>query len=44
MAGAQPKKEANEIPRYGDINVLSALRTTFGEPNILPKRMTNGVI
>jgi hypothetical protein len=29
-AGAQPKKEAKDIPRYGDIKVRSADNTTFG--------------
>jgi hypothetical protein len=30
MAGAQPKKDANDMPRYGDIKVRSAVRTIFG--------------
>jgi hypothetical protein len=29
-AGAQPKNDANDMPRYGDIKVRSAVRTTLG--------------
>jgi len=29
-AGAHPKNEASEIPLYGDIRVLSAVRTILG--------------
>ena len=30
IAGAHPKKVAREIPLYGDMRVLSAVRTIFG--------------
>jgi hypothetical protein len=41
IAGAHPKNDANDIPRYGDIRVRSAVRTTFGyfkSPLYIPKR------
>ena len=44
IAGAQPKNVARDNPLYGDIKVLSAVKTIFGVPIFLPKRMPKPLI